>query len=122
MSAVDNTMWVKLNNGDVVERPYREAVRLLSRRLADPAEVPEVETVPLDDPMGDPAVAALVDEFSKSELVDLAEKNDLPTSGNKPDLVARLLAANVELSAAPVAGATPEDVPVESADAADGRD
>lgn len=114
---VPDSMWIRMNSGDVVERPYREAVRLLSRRMADPAEAPtEAVTIPLDpEPAaGDRDLSSYADAYTKDELVDLAKKNDLPTAGNKADLVERLLDANVELSAAPVAGATPENVPGEN--------
>lgn len=134
MSAVaDETMWIKLNTGEVVERPYREAVRLVSRRLADPAlpedadesgPAEELATEPADGdapaPSGD--VAAYEAAYSKDDLVDLAKANDLPTSGNKGELVARLLDANVELSTgeAPApSGATPEDVPGENVSSPD---
>lgn len=112
---VPDSMWIRMNNGDVVERPYREAVRLLSRRMADAAEAPtEAATIPLDPEPNDRDLSPYADAYTKDELVDLAKSNDLPTAGNKADIVARLLDANVELSAAPVAGATPENVPGEN--------
>lgn len=135
MSAVaDETMWIKLNNGDVVERPYREAVRLLSRRLADVAtdedrEAVDTQEAPVAEPTTEPTtaaepvdLAAYEEAYSGDELRELAKTNDLPTSGNKGELVARLLEANVELSAAPVAGATPEDVPGENVSSPDELD
>lgn len=138
-------MWIKLNTGEVVERPYREAVRLVSRRLADPTlpskadETPADDTPPANEPSSAPAVdqatgddgdapvpsgdvAAYEAAYSKDELVELAKTNDLPTSGNKGELVARLLDANVELSTgeAPApSGATPEDVPGENVSSPD---
>lgn len=129
-------MWIRMNNGDVVERPYREAVSLLSRRLADVAtdedragvDAPADAETPADGgpteaPTGD--AAAYEDAYSGDELRELAKANDLPTSGNKGELVARLLEANVELSTgeAPApSGATPEDVPGENVSSPDGRD
>lgn len=106
-----------MNSGEVVERPYREAVRLLSRRMADAAEAPaDAGVIPLDpEPAAaDRDLSPYADAYTKDELVDLAKSNDLPAAGNKADLVERLLAADVELSAAPVAGATPENVPGEN--------
>lgn len=135
MSAVaDETMWIKLNTGEVVERPYREAVRLVSRRLADPAlETDADESGPAEEPATESATepaanpgptAALVDSYDKATLVKLAEENDLATSGNKTELVERLLAADVELSAdvPATSGATPEDVPGENVSSPDEQD
>jgi len=124
MSAVaDETMWIKLNTGEVVERPYREAVRLLSRRLADVATDEEREAAGGEAPAGEPVDTAAYEEaYSGDELRDLAKTNDLATSGNKGELVARLLEANVELSTgeAPASsGATPEDVPGENVSSPD---
>lgn len=121
---VPDSMWIRMNSGEVVERPYREAVRLLSRRMADAAEAPaDAGVVPLDpEPAAaDRDLSPYADAYTKDELVDLAKTNDLSTAGNKADLVERLLAADVELSAAPVAGATPENVPGENEPSPDER-
>lgn len=101
-----------MNSGEVVERPYREAVRLLSRRMADAAEAPtDAGVIPLDpEPVagdaGEESVKTL-DDLTKAQLVDFARDQGLPTTGNKQELIDRL-------SAAPVAGATPENVPGEN--------
>lgn len=158
MGVTDNAVWIRLNNGDVVERPYREAVRLLSRRLAEHAEAPELETVALDadqtttseppanpgptaaEPAVEPSIeqieptpellADLADGYKRDELLQMATDAGLPATGTKAELaqalasagVFRFYADRVELSTAPVAGATPEDVPGETGSSPDGRD
>lgn len=125
-AAEPEDMTIRMNDGKVVTRPYREAARLLSRRMADPvdpAEVPEsheeapsAPSEPAAGPeaQGDAPVASeapsaapetpTLDDLSKPELVEMAREQGLTVSGTKDDLIARL-------SAAPEAGATPEDVP-----------
>lgn len=124
-------MTIKLNSGEVVTRPYREAVSLLSRRLADPVE--EAETlVPLEDDFAsladpeDPRGRSL-EEFNKDELIELAKEMDLPFYGTKADLIERITENEDRLSATTVeddlddlVGASPEDVPGEDSDDSDG--
>lgn len=124
-------MTIKLNSGEVVTRPYREAVSLLSRRLADPVE--EAETlVPLEDDFAsladpeDPRGRSL-EEFNKDELIELAKEMDLPFYGTKADLIERITENEDRLSATTVeddlddlVGASPEDVPGGDSDDSDG--
>jgi hypothetical protein len=123
-------MTIKLNTGEVVTRPYREAVSLLSRRLAD--HVPEDEaTVPLDIDPQTPVDSTdrTLEDLTKPELVELAKEHDLPVYGTKDDLIERLMSQtdDDQLSATTVdddlddlVGATPEDVPGEDSDDSDG--
>lgn len=124
-------MTIKLNSGEVVTRPYREAVSLLSRRLAYPVE--EAETlIPLEDDFAsladpeDPRGRPL-EEFNKDELIELAKEMDLPFYGTKADLIERITENEDRLSATTVeddlddlVGASPEDVPGEDSDDSDG--
>lgn len=62
------------------------------------ADAEPVENVPAhegDAQAGEPATPAY-DGLTKAELVALLEARDLPTSGNKPDLLARLLEADAQ--------------------------
>lgn len=111
-------MTIKLNNGEVVTRPYREAVSLLSRRLAYPVE--EAETlVPLESP-AEPSL----EDLNKDELIERAKEMDLPFYGTKADLIERindqLSATTVEDDLDDLVGASPEDVPGEDSDDSDG--
>lgn len=126
-------MTIKLNDGQIVTRPYREAVSLLSRRLADAVDVEEVEyPVPLEDDFAsladpeDPRGRSL-EEFNKDELIELAKEMDLPFYGTKADLIERITENEDRLSATTVeddlddlVGASPEDVPGGDSDDSDG--
>lgn len=118
-------MTIKLNDGQIVTRPYREAVSLLSRRLADPVPAEEAEDfVPLGEVDGNPRT---LDDLNKDELIERAKEMDLPFYGTKADLVERISAEQDRLSATTVeddlddlVGASPEDVPGEDSDDSDG--
>lgn len=123
-------MTIKLNNGEVVTRPYREAVSLLSRRLAYPVGADEAEDfVPLEE---ETHGLPVLDDLTKPELIELAKEHDLPVYGTKDDLIERLMSQTDEdeddrLSATTVeddlddlVGASPEDVPGEDSDDSDG--
>lgn len=122
MCAVADMRWIRKNDGDVVQRPYREAVGLVSRRLADFVEGPDGDADDGGVVHLDRDLKPYADAYSKDELVKLAEDNDLPVSGNKLDLVERLLDADVELSTGDdtSSGATPGNVPVESEETSTG--
>lgn len=121
-------MTIKLNDGQIVTRPYREAVSLLSRRLADPVPAEEVP-VPLDEedfvPLDE--TDRTLDDLNKDELIERAKAMDLPVYGTKAELIERISAENDRLSATTVeddlddlVGASPEDVPGEDSDDSDG--
>lgn len=129
MSAAE--MKIRLNSGEVVTRPYREAVRLLSRRMADPVQDGEVSE---SDGTGSSASSegsgvseaqsespgasespADLESLNKTDLVEMARARDLPTSGTKDELIDRLSA---EASAS---GASTGDVPSGSPDSDGGR-
>lgn len=148
------SLTVRMNDGRVVTRPYREAISLVSRRLAEQVsaedEVVELETVPLDAPEPDPLEAATnsdephdipgpnpmqsteeqraaYDNLLLEDLRELTRQRGLPVSGNKPDLIERLVADDddmdlVGLSAeAPASGASAEDEPHEGSATEDGE-
>lgn len=115
-------MTIKLNNGQIVTRPYREAVSLLSRRLADPVLVEEAEDfVPLEEV---DETDRTLDDLNKDELIERAKEMDLPFYGTKADLIERindrLSATTVEDDLDDLVGASPEDVPGEDSDNSDG--
>lgn len=124
-------MTIKLNDGQIVTRPYREAVSLLSRRLADVVDSGETEDfVPLEEvteTTNDDGNPRTLDDLNKDELIERAKKMDLPFYGTKADLVERISAEQDRLSATTVeddlddlVGASPEDVPGEDSDDSDG--
>lgn len=136
-------MTIKLNDGQIVTRPYREAVSLLSRRLADVVDSGETEDfVPLEEPQAEEIMAEEIldswieevtetdrtlDDLNKDELIERAKEMDLPFYGTKADLIERISAENDRLSATTVeddlddlVGASPEDVPGEDSDDSDG--
>lgn len=118
-------MTIKLNDGQIVTRPYREAVSLLSRRLADVVDVEKTEDfVPLAEVT---ETDRTLDDLNKDELIERAKEMDLPFYGTKADLVERISAEQDRLSATTVeddlddlVGASPEDVPGEDSDDSDG--
>lgn len=118
-------MTIKLNDGQIVTRPYREAVSLLSRRLADVVDSGETEDfVPLEEVT---ETDRTLDDLNKDELIERAKEMDLPFYGTKADLIERISAENDRLSATTVeddlddlVGASPEDVPGEDSDDSDG--
>lgn len=118
-------MTIKLNDGQIVTRPYREAVSLLSRRLADVVDVEETEDfVPLEEVT---ETTRTLDDLNKDELIERAKEMDLPVYGTKAELIERISAENDRLSATTVeddlddlVGASPEDVPGEDSDDSDG--
>lgn len=118
-------MTIKLNDGQIVTRPYREAVSLLSRRLADVVDSGETEDfVPLEEVT---ETDRTLDDLNKDELIERAKEMDLPFYGTKADLIERITAENDRLSATTVeddlddlVGASPEDVPGEDSDDSDG--
>lgn len=147
----EGNLTIRLNNGRVVSRPYRKAISLVSRRLAErvDAEAPELETVPLgassspqtEVPQGeswDPTSGDLTEtEITKTvayedmlleDLRELVRARGLQVSGNKPDLIARLVADDddmdlVGLSAeGDSSGASAEDEPHEDSASSDGDD
>lgn len=113
-------MTIKLNDGQIVTRPYREAVSLLSRRLADVVEDSGEALVPLEE------TDRTLDDLNKDELIELAKEHDLPVYGTKADLIERLMsqtddddrlsATTVEDDLDDLVGASPEDVPGEDSD------
>lgn len=124
-------MTIKLNDGQIVTRPYREAVSLLSRRLADVVDSGETEDfVPLEEvteTTNDDGNPRTLDDLNKDELIERAKEMDLPFYGTKADLVERISAEQDRLSATTVeddlddlVGASPEDVPGEDSDDSDG--
>lgn len=118
-------MTIKLNDGQIVTRPYREAVSLLSRRLADPVPAETEDFVPLDEPADD-TEASTLDDLNKDELIERAKGMDLPVYGTKAELIERindrLSATTVDDDLDDLVGASPEDVPGEdSDDDSDGR-
>ena len=118
-------MTIRLNNGQIVTRPYREAVSLLSRRLADVVDSGETEDlVPLEEVT---ETDRTLDDLNKDELIERAKEMDLPFYGTKADLIERISAEDDRLSATTVeddlddlVGASPEDVPGEDSDDFDG--
>lgn len=113
-------MTIKLNDGQIVTRPYREAVSLLSRRLADVVEDSGEALVPLEE------TDRTLDDLNKDELIERAKEMDLPVYGTKAELIERindrLSATTVEDDLDDLVGASPEDVPGEdSDDDSDGR-
>lgn len=124
---------IRKNNGDVVEQPYRVAVGLISRRLAEWADPDDIgggivplevagtegepalqgddtmEHVTVPEPSSEPQVLEPIDldSLSKDGLITLAKQADLPTSGTKADLIARLSATPSDEGV----GATTEDEP-----------
>lgn len=121
-------MTIRLNDGQIVTRPYREAVSLLSRRLAHPVPAEEVP-VPLDEEDFVPLEETdrTLDDLNKDDLIERAKEMDLPFYGTKADLIERISAENDRLSATTVeddlddlVGASPEDVPGEDSDDSDG--
>lgn len=138
------SLTIRLNSGRVVTRPYREAISLVSRRLAEMAtdeEAAELETVPLEEPQteaeepqAEPAEATSAEEQANAyesmkleDLRELSRQRNLAVSGNKPDLIERLVADDddmdlVGLSAeAPASGASAEDEPHEGSATDDGE-
>lgn len=127
-------MTIKLNDGQIVTRPYREAVSLLSRRLADVVDSGETEDVvdsgETEDFVPLEAVTETdrtLDDLNKDELIERAKEMDLPVYGTKADLIERISAKNDRLSATAVeddlddlVGASPEDVPGGDSDDSDG--
>jgi hypothetical protein len=125
-------MTIKLNTGEVTTRPYREAVSLLSRRLAYPvteeeALVPMEPELPHVDPQTPvDSTDRTLEDLTKPELIELAKEHDLPVYGTKDDLIERITENEDQLSATTVddlddlVGATPEDVPGEDSDDSDG--
>lgn len=119
-------MTIKLNDGQIVTRPYREAVSLLSRRLADVVDSGETEDfVPLQKEVTE--TTRTLDDLNKDELIERAKEMDLPVYGTKAELIERISAENDRLSATTVeddlddlVGASPEDVPGEDSDDSDG--
>lgn len=119
-------MTIKLNDGQIVTRPYREAVSLLSRRLADVVDSGETEDfVPLQKEVTE--TDRTLDDLNKDELIERAKEMDLPVYGTKAELIERISAENDRLSATTVeddlddlVGASPEDVPGEDSDDSDG--
>lgn len=118
-------MTIKLNDGQIVTRPYREAVSLLSRRLADVVDSGETEDfVPLQKEVTE--TDRTLDDLNKDELIERAKEMDLPVYGTKAELIERindrLSATTVEDDLDDLVGASPEDVPGEdSDDDSDGR-
>lgn len=142
------SLTIRLNSGRVVTRPYREAISLVSRRLAVHLVAAQIaaglETVPLEEsqteesqteePQTDPAEATSAEEQANAyesmkleDLRELSRQRNLAVSGNKPDLIERLVADDddmdlVGLSAeAPASGASAEDEPHEGSATDDGE-
>lgn len=116
-------MTIKLNDGQIVTRPYREAVSLLSRRLADVVDSGETEDfVPLQKEVTE--TDRTLDDLNKDELIERAKEMDLPVYGTKAELIERindrLSATTVEDDLDDLVGASPEDVPGEDSDDSDG--
>lgn len=116
-------MTIKLNDGQIVTRPYREAVSLLSRRLADVVDSGETEDfVPLQKEVTE--TTRTLDDLNKDELIERAKEMDLPVYGTKAELIERindrLSATTVEDDLDDLVGASPEDVPGEDSDDSDG--
>lgn len=116
-------MTIKLNDGQIVTRPYREAVSLLSRRLADVVDSGETEDfVPLQKEVTE--TTRTFDDLNKDELIERAKEMDLPVYGTKAELIERindrLSATTVEDDLDDLVGASPEDVPGEDSDDSDG--
>ncbi|HEX6681158.1 MAG TPA: SAP domain-containing protein [Candidatus Limnocylindrales bacterium] len=115
-------MTIKLNDGQIVTRPYREAVSLLSRRLADVVDSGETEDfVPLQKEVTE--TTRTLDDLNKDELIERAKEMDLPVYGTKAELIERindrLSATTVEDDLDDLVGASPEDVPGEDSDDSD---
>lgn len=116
-------MTIKLNDGQIVTRPYREAVSLLSRRLADVVDSGETEDfIPLQKEVTE--TTRTLDDLNKDELIERAKEMDLPVYGTKAELIERindrLSATTVEDDLDDLVGASPEDVPGEDSDDSDG--
>jgi hypothetical protein len=102
---------IRMNDGREVIQPVARARYLVSRRLAEWVDTPEVLT-PLE-PADTGDAAWYGEDMTKAQLVELAEARDLPTYGTKAEIIARLdeAAASDQLSATETVGATTEDEP-----------
>lgn len=140
---------IRMNDGRETVRPYREAMSLVGRRLAElvgPVEE-SGDVVPLNDPgqpetfdiagpnpsMSGEEQEAVYEKLNLEELRELLRRRELPVSGNKPDLIERLLEADaaqadddddlIGLSTdADASGASAEDEPRAEDSSDDGDD
>lgn len=102
-----------MNDDRLVVQPEARARYLVSRRLAEWADEPEVLT-PLEAPADDEGPKFLT-EMSKDELVAEAESRDLATYGTKAQLIDRITDHD-QLSATSEVGANAEDEPLSESD------
>jgi hypothetical protein len=116
MGDMSDLRTITMNDGRTVVQPEPRARYLVSRRLATWAD--EVDTiVPLDAPADESndVIGQAYDDMSKTELVDLADANGLPTYGTKAQLIERLTDAQLSATGEPV-GANAEDEPLSESD------
>ena len=108
----DGLRTIRMNDDRIVVQPEARARYLVSRRLAEYADEPEV-LVPLDAP--DDSASDALDDMSKDELIAEAEKRDLATYGTKAQLIERITDHD-RMSATSEVGANAEDEPLSESD------